>query len=143
MPMLVNPFFFGASAPPGTVNLDGHSVTHSQPSTCYAGYRFTTGGTVEKRGPNETDYTQIDTSDWLDPKDDAPDLYEIKCTVNSGSVLGDNTGAWLALTSDREWYRSDIASVGGALTADLTIEIRHDGGDVLASNTYTLSTHHT
>lgn len=56
--------------------------------------------------------------DWLHPKSAAPGSYEIRATLNSGSLdpSSDATGSWLALTSTRIWTTT--------ASANLTIEIR-------------------
>ncbi len=79
-----------------------------------------------------------DRGDWLSPTSSAPGLYEIRATVVSGSVSGSSTGTWLALTSNRAWTVTSPGFVG-TNTAQLTVEIRNNGGSVLDSTTVNLS----
>jgi len=70
-----------------------------------------------------------DIGDWIDPKDEAPGAYEVRATLNSGSLNSGTTGSWLALTSTRTWTCSST------LEANLTVEIRDGAGDVQDSGT--------
>ena len=81
----------------------------------------------------------VDAGDWIDPKASAPSDYEVRATLNSGTLNGGSsaTGSWLALTSNRSWGVTQIV-VGVADTVDLTIEIRKGSGAALASATVTL-----
>jgi hypothetical protein len=75
--------------------------------------------------------------DWVVPKDVAPSDYEVRATLNSGSLSSGTVGSWLALTSNRSWSVSAVGS-SSSQTADLTLEIRQ-GANVLASAVYSLS----
>lgn len=78
---------------------------------------------------------------WMDaPLGDPAGDYEVKATLNSGSVDSGTTGSWLALSTSRRWTRDRAADAGGTNTAELLIEIRKVGTSVtLASATITLS----
>ena len=65
-----------------------------------------------------------DEGDWIIPKGAAGGDYEVRATVNSGSVTGDTTGSWLALSSDRSWLVTRTDDGAGTDSANLTIEIR-------------------
>ena len=98
--------------------------------------------TYESDGTISTFLTQgSDNADslgnWIDPLSSAPGTYEIKATLNSGSLSSGTTGTWLALTSDRSWSVS--RSTTGTTTANLTIEIRDNGGPTLDSGTVIIS----
>lgn len=82
---------------------------------------------------------------WIDPVASAPGLYEVKAEIVSGTpgVGSAATGTWLALTSDRLWRVIDATNNGLNVVCVLTIEIRHNGGSVLASTTVTLEANRT
>jgi len=74
----------------------------------------------------------IDIGDWVDPKSEAPGLYEIMCTDTGGPDpinLGDSLDTWLALTSTRSW--GIALGVTGGYNATGTVSIRYDGGPPL------------
>jgi hypothetical protein len=83
-----------------------------------------------------------DIGDWIIPKASAPGTYEVRATLNSGTLTSGTTESWLALTSNRSWTLTRII-VGAADTVDLTIEIRRGSGSVLASATVTLDAERT
>ena len=80
-----------------------------------------------------------DEGDWVRPKSSAPGSYEVRATLNSGTLDGssDATGSWLALTTSRDW--GVTRSTVGTNTAELLIEIRKAGGPVLGSAVIGLS----
>ena len=66
--------------------------------------------------------------------------YEVKATLNSGSLTSGTTGSWLALSSNRTWTVTDTTQDDIAQTATLTIQIRATGTTtVLDSSAITLS----
>ena len=86
----------------------------------------------------------VDAGDWIDPKASAPSDYEVKATLNSGTLNGGSsaTGSWLALTSNRSWGVTQTV-IGVATQVDLTIEIRKGSGATLASANVTLDAERT
>lgn len=84
----------------------------------------------------------IDAGDWIDPKANAPSDYEVRATLNSGTLSSGTTGSWLALTSNRSWTLTRV-TVGAANQVQLTIEIRKGSGAALASATVTLDAERT
>ena len=74
-----------------------------------------------------------DVGDWITPKASAPGAYEVRATLNSGTLATGTTGSWLALTSTRTW----TTAVSG--TANLTIEIRDGATVVQASGTVVIA----
>lgn len=79
----------------------------------------------------------VDAGDWIDPKASAPSDYEVRATLNAGTLTSGTTGSWLVLSSNRSWTLTQ-AAVGAATQVDLTIEIRKGSGATLASATVTL-----
>ena len=53
--------------------------------------------------------------------------YEVRCTVNSGTLDGSSsaTGTWLACTTDREWGVTRAQPTLGNTSAQITVEIRN------------------
>jgi hypothetical protein len=85
-----------------------------------------------------TDGGSVDEGDWIAPKANAPSDYECRVTLDSGDTPTTGTlNSWLALTSDRSWTLSVIAS-GNSAQCSLTVEIRKGSGPALASATVTL-----
>jgi len=81
----------------------------------------------------------IDVGDWIIPKAAAGANYEVRVTVNSGSLTSGTTGSWLSLGSTRSWT-AYVLSGGGTVSANITVEIRRAGvGSALASATLTIS----
>lgn len=66
----------------------------------------------------------------------------VRCTVNSGTMnLGDATGSWLALTSERSFGKSYLGSGGlDTETANITLELSFDGGTTVAASKTTAIT---
>lgn len=83
----------------------------------------------------------VDVGDWVTPKSAAGATYEARLTVNSGSITGSATGSWLALSTTRTWTTQRIAT--GVATANVTLEIRHASGTVLASATFNITAENT
>lgn len=83
----------------------------------------------------------LDTSDWISPKSaSVGDGYDIRCTLNSGSLDPGSsaTSSWLQLNASRYWYVQRASP--GTSAASVTVEIRpHGGGAVLASATKTIT----
>lgn len=80
----------------------------------------------------------LDVGDWITPKNAAGANYEVRATVNSGSLSTGTTGSWLSLGSSQSW--SAVQSGAGVTGAELLIEIRRaSGGATLASKTVTIS----
>lgn len=79
-----------------------------------------------------------DVGDWIAPKSAAGANYEVRCTVNSGSLSSGTTGSWLSLGTSRSWVVA-VSSGGGSATANVTIEIRRASGATLDSATISIS----
>jgi len=102
--------------------------------------RFRSNGTVENWIGEGSGYGQIDAaSDWVIPNNAAPGAYEVRATLQSGTLTEGTVGTWLALTSDRMWRVARDFSAGiGTNSAQILIEIRKDGV-VLESGVYVLT----
>lgn len=118
-----------ASLANGIVNLDGD--TNDDSASFSIGWVFKADGRVLRH----TDYVeagQVDAAtDWIIPNDAAQlQPYEIRCTVNSGTInSGLSAGVWYSLDTDRTYY-DDTTGL-----QNYTIEIRL-GSTILASGTY-------
>lgn len=102
--------------------------------------------TLESDGDVVTATTPLgssDIGDWIDPKANAPSDYEVRATLNSGTLSSGTTGSWLALTSNRSWSVAQFVNSGSSNAADLTIEIRKGSGATLASANVTLEAERT
>lgn len=93
-------------------------------------YKFTTnGGTSQIFG----------ATDWVRPTSAAPGLYEVRYTNLSGPSVSATVGqgVWQSLAS-ANFAVWQIRSSPGTDSSQFDIEIRLDGGPVLASASYTL-----
>lgn len=116
------------------ISLSGVAVSSVGSGTQTATYTLESDGDVVTA---TTPGGSIDAGDWIDPKANAPSDYEVRATLNSGTLTSGTTGSWLALTSNRSWTLTRV-TVGAANQVQLTIEIRKGSGAALASATVTL-----
>ena len=116
------------------IALSGVAVSSVGSGSQTATYTLESDGDVVRA---TTPLGSSDIGDWIDPKASAPSDYEVRATLNSGTLTSRTTGSWLALTSNRSWTLTQ-ATVGAATQVDLTIEIRKGSGATLASATITL-----
>lgn len=85
-------------------------------------------------------------TDWIIPNFANDDLYEVRVTnvvVEAGggvafSFASAAEDTWIALSADRSW-EVDAPSLGGVKRVSFDLEIRYNGGAVLASARYTLT----
>lgn len=103
-------------------DLDGTTETYSHTGTGGAGgdcrIQVDTDGDIYQKGGLDTKQ-----DDWLLSGGTASE-YEVKADVVSGTVdVGDSTGTFLALTTDRQWGVQESALTTDTL--ELTITIRH------------------
>lgn len=117
------------------VQLTSFNVTSTRiaPATATAGVRMTSTGLQQSN--DDGVYTTEDT--WLQAGVNSD--YEVRVTVNSGSLTAGSTGTWLPMTSTRDWYVAD--SAGTFPTANITLELRLAASPftVLASSTHILT----
>ena len=79
----------------------------------------------------------VDVGDWITPISAAGANYEVRATVNSGSLTSGTTGSWLALSSTRTWTLTQTTVASSA--CELLIEIRNTSTTiVMDSSTVTL-----
>lgn len=122
----------------GAVTLSGEAIDDivSDPSDANAAVIVDADGNVYSlTGTAGT--VQIDTTtDWVRPTTAVSALFEIRATLDSGSLSSGTVDTWLTLDNDRTW--AVAADAPGSQSASLTLEIRYAGGATLTSNTYTL-----
>lgn len=133
--MFASRTFFGSG---GIVSpLPGGTAAASvfSPGTALASLDVRLDGAVIGSG-NDASFSHA----WFEPIGGTPgNSYWVRATVTSGSLSGgDATGAWLALSSNRNWNRA--RSAPGISSAALLIEIASDaaGANVVTSGNYTL-----
>lgn len=119
----------GGSAPVVAISNASDTVFGFSPNTTIASYSLTSAGAVvlENSGFFEN---------WITPQIGMSG-YEVRATLNSGSITSGSLGTWDSLAFTRSWQIS--RSVSGVQSANLTIEIRPTGGSVVDSATVTLS----
>lgn len=115
------------------VQISDQSISSNQTVTATAGYRLTSAGSAQKREQNT--YTTLET--WL-LAGSAGD-YEVRATLQSGTLTTGTLNTWQPLSSDREWFNQDPSSDESPVNGTLLIEIRITSGTVLDSATITLS----
>ena len=122
-----------AEEPGATVTINNGTVSNFQVgASSTASITFNSNGTVSSVG-NAGTYT----TDWIDPTSAAPDDYEIRATISSGTMTSGTFGSWLALTSNRTWSKTQF-NVGNS-SAQVLFEIRKGSGSVLDSGTITFN----
>lgn len=131
-------FLMAGQGGQGIVSLSGETISDTGSAPARALVIINTDGTVDKR--EGLSVTQIDSAtDWIQPNASATSLYEVKWEQVSGLSLttGPTESAWVFLTSSREFgYETDAP---GTESGVITVHIRWNGGDELASATYALS----
>lgn len=121
MSLLTAKLFIG-----GAPTISVGAGTYMPSGNVSGGYKLEADGDIMARTGATTVY--VDNGDWCVPKSKALGSgYQVRATLNSGSLSTGTTGTWLALTSDREW------TVGQYDTANLTIDIRNAGGTIVAT----------
>ena len=139
--MLMMPLLGMGGGTIGTVTLSGRSVTPTatDPADSEAGFRLGTDGKIYRRLTFGGAYNEIVSAEWLDPKDAAlADQYEALATVTAGTLTTGTSGSWIALTSDRDWTKTQTSV--GTSTVTFTLDIRQaPGGPTLASASITLT----
>lgn len=118
------------------VTLVGGTISDevTSPTTCDVEYQLTNGG-LEKYALTSGGFVTLGS--WVIPTANAGN-YEVRATLNSGSLTSGTTGSWLALSTTRTWVRQRIAI--GSSSANLTIEVRRaSDGLVMASKTVDLT----
>ena len=78
-----------------------------------------------------------DHGSWISPESAAPGLYEIRATADPDTPEFGTMNTWLALTSNRSW--SEHRSGVGIDSATFKVEIRYNGGDIIAEASCTLT----
>lgn len=122
-----------AEDPGATVTINNGTVSNVQVgASSTASITFNSNGTVSSVG-NAGTYT----TDWIDPTSAAPDDYEIRATISSGTMTSGTFGSWLALTSNRTWSKTQFTV--GSSSAQVLFEIRKGSGSVLDSGTITFN----
>ena len=122
-----------AEDPGATVTINNGTVSNVQVgASSTASITFNSNGTVSSVG-NVATYT----TDWIDPTSAAPDDYEIRATLSSGTMTSGTFGSWLALTSNRTWSKTQFTV--GSSSAQVLFEIRKGSGSVLDSGTITFN----
>lgn len=106
------------------------------PADARAGYRLLNTGSAESgTGEGSISYSAI-SGEWL--VSGSASGYDVRATLNSGSLDTGTTGSWLNLGTSRAW--TVVVTEVGSQSANLTIEIRPAGGGAtLASATVTLN----
>lgn len=129
-----------AEDPGATVTINNGTVSNVQVgASSTASITFNSNGTVSSVG-NVATYT----TDWIDPTSAAPDDYQIRAVLSSGTMTSgtfadpsDPASGWLALTSDRTWSKTQFTV--GSSSAQVLFEIRKGSGSVLDSGTITFN----
>lgn len=113
--------FYGTAAP--VISLSDYSgyASTSTPSTATNGFQLNSTGKVYVNTNGSYTYLQ----DWVTPNSAASD-YECYVTVSSGTLSSGTTGAWIALSTTRDWTVVKAPPLGSK-TCTFTIDIRKIG----------------
>lgn len=134
--------FFPIIAPSGTkVTLSGEPVSAVMiNATAQAAIRIDDYGNMYLQ-KNFGSYAQVDTAtDWVRPASKAPGLYECRYTNHSGDPVSATKAedTWHTLSTS-EFIVSISMTAEGTKSASFTLQIRLNGGPVLASGSYSLT----
>lgn len=127
------------------VTLSGELTQDFQtdPADSYAYFKVDQNGNLyEYTGSSPTPSYQIvdSATDWVRPTSSAPGLYEVRVTGRTGDTFSSQTAAddtWHSLSSGDFVLHNERTIIGNRSTS-YTLEIRYNGGSVLASGSYTL-----
>jgi len=147
--MFVSPL--GSSGTPvvpvtSVVTLSGENIVSFGIGAVWATLWINADGTLWKQ-TSDGGSTQIDAAtDWIIPNEDADSTYEVRYTNHGGLPLyqlGDIAveDTWVDLSETRMLTFVTWTISGEPLIATFDLEIRKDGGDVLATASYSLSAH--
>lgn len=147
--MFVSPL--GSSGTPvvpvtSVVTLSGETATSFGIGASWAMLWINADGTLWKQTTNEGS-EQIDVAtDWIIPNEDADSTYEVRYTNHTGLALWPLDefaveGTWVDLSETRRLSLVSWTVSGLPRTCTFDLEIRKDGGDVLATASFTLSVH--
>jgi len=136
-------------APPGVggdvITLSGQTVFKFafSPTDSFARLKVDDDGIMyESEDNGAASWSPIDTpSNWIDIKASAPGLYEVRYTALAGDALDFNTAAedaWHSLSDGDFILYQSVVGIGDQ-SSTFTLQIRLDGGPVLASASYTLN----
>lgn len=113
------------------------SDTTVSPTNASAQFQLQSDGDVARITVTTGGGGTVDVGDWITPISAAGANYEVRATVNSGSLSSGTTGSWLALSSTRTWAREQTTV--GSSACELLIEIRNASTTVVMdSSTVTL-----
>lgn len=115
------------------MDFDNTSATDSFPTNCFCEISFDEDGQIYTATPNGGVGA---VQNWVTPIAAASGLFEVLFTLNSGSLAAGTVGTWLTLDSVRAVSVS--AAAPGSQSANVTAEVRYNGGPPLDSATLTL-----
>ena len=122
---------FGQTVSTPSVSLTDQSISDSAAGTATAGYTINSNGRVQDQAST--------LESWL-LGSGTNSNYEVRATVDSGTLTSGTTGSWLNCGTSRSWSKSNSAMNNSVVTCVLTIEIRlASSGVVQDSATVTLS----
>jgi hypothetical protein len=114
------------------VNLVGldPSASAVSPADASATYTLTSGGLEQATGRSDSTWLLIG----------AASAYEVRATLDAGTLTSGTTGSWLGLGTTRSWNVTRASNIVGSDSATLTVEIRAaSSGTVLATATVTIT----
>lgn len=123
----------------GTVTIGNVNWNASSGASSSSGYELLTDGNIRRI----TNGSNSDAGDWIAPLGAAPGLYEARATVTSGAIsTGPASGVWTAISAGTcQWtrLRTNPPDGSGTTTLIFTLDIRYNGGAIIATATITLS----
>lgn len=120
----------------GVVTLSGASISDTFAAACAVGVNFKADGTVTKSTSSGGAVQLSSATDWIRPVISTAS-YTVRAHVASGtSPAGDALDSDLALSSDRGWSLTQIASGNKSCSLTITVKL---AGVTVASATYSLS----
>lgn len=113
--------------------IGGKSVTDFalSPADAYAEVEFRTNGGIYN-------HLGVKIGSWIFPNEKASSLWEIRASNGSpGNPDYGTMNTWLALSVNRSWANEELGI--GSDSDSFDIELRYNGGAVVATATYTVN----
>jgi len=107
-----------------TISISDHTISGYGLSSAGAYYRLLANGQAQAA----TDFNGVAPyflENWVTPTSGAAN-YEALVTILTGSLTGGTTGSWVALSSNRTWYKA-ISGFNNYQEVSFTVQIRRVG----------------
>lgn len=117
----------------GTFPIDGQSLVGYASDTYDPPFVESASTVLTVNRAGTVTITGGSSPNWIDPTSGTVgDAYEVRLDITSGSVASGTTGAWLALSSNRQWVVEQTGGTGSSVMTG-TLQFRPTSGALAAS----------